>query len=197
MRRAPSSPRLEPRRSESAVILTLMLSAVLLASAIVLLDAAGPAKEVAKARLLAHDDDFGANYLPLLDGIVTARFIYTGIGYLVLAAAFAGLAIASRIGPRWSVVALGVLCIVGTIGVLFLTVARAGADLPVGSGHYDILMGWLKEAAPPWFVPTETVPALATFFGLPAVGILLIHRHLRNAEAAGRSVHPDAVTPFG
>lgn len=196
MRRS-SSPRLKPKRSESAVILTLTLSAALLASGIVLLDAAGPAHESVKARLLARDDDFGANYLPLLDGIVTERFIHTGIGYLVLAAAFAGLAIASRIGPRWSVVALGVLCIVGTIGVLFLTVARAATDLPVGSSDYDRLMDWLEAAAPAWFAPTETVPALATIFGLPAVGALLIHRHFRNAGTFERHTRANAPVPFG
>lgn len=196
--RRPSSPRVEPRRSESAVILALTLSVVLLAGAIVLLDAAGPAHESAEARLLAYDDDFGAAYLPLLDEIVTWRFIYMGLGYLVLAAAFAGLAIASRIGPRWSVIALGVLCILGTIGVLGFTMLRAVADIPaIGSGEYDVLVGWLKDAAPPWFEPTETIPAFAPFFGLPAVGLLLIHRHYRNSGTLERHTRASAPVPFG
>lgn len=192
MRRPSSSPRLEPQRSEAAIILSLTLAAILLACAVVLLDAAGPARD-SVAAILRGNVDFGVNYLPDLDRIVGVRFIFSGVLYLVLAVAFAALAVASRIGPRWSVVALGVFCMVGTLAVLYLTVAQG-----LGRGFVDYeLRSMLQSAAPPWFAPTEGIPAPATLFGLPLVGILLIRTHLRNSEAAGHSVHPDAMRRFG
>jgi hypothetical protein len=184
MRRTQRPLRPKPNRSGSAVILSFSLAAVLLACAVVLLDAAGPARD-SVAEILRGNGDFGVNYLPDLDYIVGVRFVFSGVLYLVLAVAFAALAVASRIGPRWSVVALGVFCMAGTLVVLYLTLIRGlGRNFP----YYE-LVSMLKSAAPPWFAPTEGIPALATFFGLPLVGILLINRHLRNSDGA---TSPDA-----
>jgi hypothetical protein len=196
MRRAPRSPLVEPRRSESAIILALTLAAVLLLCAVVILDAAGPAKAYAEG-ILRKNDDFGVNYLPDLEAAVALRFVYPAILCLFLAGVLVALAFASRSGPRWSVIALGLLCGLGVLALLYVTLVRLAVGLPGGGYAMGELMTWLKDAAPPWFAPTEGIPTLAAVFGLPAVGILLIHRHLRNAEAAGRSVHPDAVKPFG
>ncbi|RRS01724.1 hypothetical protein [Glycomyces terrestris] len=181
MSRNPSTPQPKPNRSESAVILSFTLAAILLAYAIVLLDAAGPARD-AVAEILKHGDDFGVNYLPDLDFIVGVRFVFSGVLYLVLAVAFAALAVASRIGPRWSVVALGVFCMVGTLVVLYLTVAQGLSRSFVG---YE-LTRMLHSAAPPWVALTDGMPALTTLFGLPLVGILLIRQHLRNADLSHR-----------
>ncbi|GAA2147294.1 hypothetical protein [Glycomyces algeriensis] len=179
MRRLPSPPRPKPNRSESAVILSFTLAVILLACAVVLFDAAGPAKE-SVAAILMRGEVFGANYLPDLDYIVGLRFIFSGVLYLVLAIAFGALAVASRIGPRWSVVALGVLCMVGTLVILYLTVAQS---LSRSFVYYE-LREMLQSAAPPWLAPTEGIPPLVTLFGLPLVGILLINRHLRNSATA-------------
>jgi len=176
MSRLPSPLELKPNRSESAVILSFTLAAILLACAIVLLDAAGPARD-SVAAILRRNDDFGVNYLPDLDFIVGVRFVFSGVLYFVLAVAFAALAVASRIGPRWSVVALGVFCMVGTLAVLYLFVAQGLGRSFVG---YEF-RSMLKSAAP-WVAATEGIPELATLFGLPLVGILLINQHLRNSD---------------
>jgi hypothetical protein len=177
MSRLPSPPQPKPNRSESAVILSFTLAVILLACAVVLLDAAGPARD-SVAEILKGNEDFGVNYLPDLDFIVGVRFVFSGVLYLVLAVAFAALAIASRIGPRWSVVALGVFCMVGTLVILYLAVAQG---LGRSFVHYE-LRSMLQSAAPPWVAATEGIPELATLFGLPLVGILLINRHLRNSD---------------
>jgi hypothetical protein len=183
MNRLSRPARPKPNRSGSAVILSFTLAAILLACAVFLLDAAGPAREAAAETLLDDNDDFGANYLPLLDAIVNFRFVYPAIGCLLLAAAFAALAVASRIGPRWSVIALGVFCILGTIGLLCVAVIRALADMQVGDYEYDELTSWLKAGAPSGFESAEEIPMLTTLFGLPLVGALLIFRHFRNPES--------------
>jgi hypothetical protein len=41
-----------------------------------------------------------------------------------------------------------------------------------------------SPSRPIWFEPATEIPLLATVLGLPAIGILLIRRHLRNAETA-------------
>jgi hypothetical protein len=177
MSRLSNPPRPKPNRSEAAVILSLTLAVMLLACAVILLDAAGPARE-SVAAILRGNDDFGVNYLPDLDFVVGVRFIFTGVLYLVLAVALAALAIASRIGPRWSVVVLGVCCMVGTLVVLLLFVAQGLERSYVG---YEF-RSMLKSAAPLWVAATEGLPELVTLFGLPLVGILLIRRHGRNSN---------------
>lgn len=183
MNRLPNRPRPKPNRSESAVILSFSLAAILLACAVFLLDASGPARDSAAATLLADDGDFGSNYLPQLDAIVNFRFVYPAVGCLLLAAAFAALAVASRTGPRWSVIALGVCCILGTIGLVFVAVIRLMVDIPIGDYEYDELTSWLKAGAPSGFESAEEIPMLTTLLGLPLVGALLIFRHLRNPES--------------
>jgi hypothetical protein len=196
MRRAQSSPRPEPRRSEAAIILALTLSAVLLVCAVVILHAAGPAKAYAEGILL-KGEDFGVNYLPDLEVVVDLRFIYPGMLCLFLAGALVALALASRSGPRWSVVTLGLLCGLGTLALLYVALVRVSVGLPGGNFAVGELMSWMKDAAPSLFAPIEGIPVLATVFGLPTIGMLLITQHLRNVEASGRSVHPDAMRGFG
>jgi hypothetical protein len=184
VRRPSNSPRLQPQRSQAAIILALTLSAVFLVCAVVMLDAAGPARESAKANLLAGDDDFGVNYLPELEAAVNLEFVYPAVLCLFLATALAALAFASRSGPRWSIITLGVLCELATVVFLYLAVVQLSVGLPGGGYAFGELTSWLKEAAPPWFAPTEGIPVLATVFGLPAIGVLLIIGHYNKPETA-------------
>jgi uncharacterized membrane protein len=197
MRRPSSTPRLEPRRSQAAIILALTLAAVLLAWAVALLDLSGSANAATAEFLGGVDPDSADVYPPIIDWTVRFLILYPGIVCLVLAATFTALALASRFGPRWSVVTTGLVCAVGTLVLIGLAVIRGMAGLRVGDIDYFIVYMWLKDMSASVFETSTEIPLLATVIGLPAVGILLIHRHLRNAEAAGRSVHPDAVTPFG
>jgi hypothetical protein len=58
------------------------------------------------------------------------------------------------------------------------------AGMRVGGLEYYLVFMWLKEMGASWFDPAMELPLLATVIGLPAVGILLIRRHLRDAETA-------------
>ncbi|MDN3243092.1 hypothetical protein [Glycomyces tritici] len=183
MNRLASPPRPKPNRSESAVILSFSLAVILLACAVFLLDAAGPARDAAAETLLDDNDDFGASYLPQLDAIVNFRFVYPAVGCLLLAAAFTALAVASRIGPRWSVIVLGVFCAVGALGLVMVAALRLMVDIPIGDYEYDELTSWLKAGAPSGFESAEEIPVLTTLFGLPLIGALLTLGHHRNRES--------------
>jgi hypothetical protein len=187
MRRPSSSLRSEPQRSRSAIVLSLAVSATLIGCAIFLLDIAGPTRKAAAA-VLYDGQDFGVNYLPDLEAAVAFRFVYPGFACLFLAAAFAALALAAHSGPRWTVVALGVLCGLGTAFLLYLAVLRFFGDFSVGDHIYDAIMDLLKWAAPEDFNGVEEIPALATLFGLPTIGLLLIIGHYAKDETAHRRV---------
>ena len=181
MRRPPSPPRTGPQRSRSAILLSLAVSATLLACGVFLLDIAGPTRNAA-AEVLYDGQDFGVNYLPDLEAAVAFRFVYPGFACLFLAAAFAALALAAHSGPRWTVVALGVLCGLGTAFLLYLAVLRFFGDFSVGDYIYDAIMDLLKWAAPEEFNRAEEIPALVTLFGLPTIGLLLIIGHYSQTD---------------
>lgn len=197
MRRPSSSPRLEPRRSEAAITLALTLAVILLGWAVALLDLSGSANAATAEFLGGVDPDSADVYPPVIDWTVRVLILYPGIVCLVLAATFTALALASRFGPRWSVVTTGIVCAAGTFVLIGLAVLRGLAGLRVGDIDYFIVYMWLKDMSAIVFEASTELPLLATVIGLPTVGILLIRTHLRNEEAAGRSVHPDAAMPFG
>jgi uncharacterized membrane protein len=184
MRRPPSPPRLEPRRSEAAITLALTLAALLLACATALLDLSGSANAATAEFLRGIGPDSADEYPPIIDWAVRFLLVYPGIMCLILAATFTALAFASRFGPRWSVVATGFACAAGTFALLSLAVIRVMAGMRVGDLEYYLVFMWLKEMGASWFDPAMELPLLATVIGLPAVGILLIRRHLRDAETA-------------
>jgi uncharacterized membrane protein len=196
MRRPPSSARLEPRRSEAAVSLALTLAAMLLVCAVVLLDLSGSANAATAAFLRGIDPDSADEYPPIIDWAVRVLLLYPGIVCLVLAAAFTALAFASRFGPRWSVVTTGVACAAGTFVLLGLAALRAAAGMRIGDFEYFAVYMWLKEMSATWFAFATEIPLLATVLGLPAVGILLIRRHLRDVDSADRRARAGAPAPF-
>jgi hypothetical protein len=54
----------------------------------------------------------------------------------------------------------------------------------VGDLEYFTVFMRIRDMSSSWFDPATEIPLLAAVLGLPAVGILLIRRHLRNAETA-------------
>ena len=89
------------------------------------------------------------------------------------------------------------LCGFGSFALLYVAVIRELFNFPGANYAVGELLTILKNAAPSGFAPMEGIPVLAMVFGLPAVGILLIHRHERNAKASAASSAPtqDAMRP--
>ncbi|SDD36785.1 hypothetical protein [Glycomyces harbinensis] len=169
-----------PRRSLAATWLALMVAGVSLVCAAAAWAAASPAQADAAARLLDRDDEFARHYLLQLDQIVQFRFLDLAIAYLAGAVLFTALAVAVRIGPRWSVVATGSLSAAGVLIIAWFAIGRVLAGLPpVGDWGYDEIAPMLMEGAPAWFGTAEQLPLLAAFAGLPLILVLLFIGHIR------------------
>ncbi|MEU6860209.1 hypothetical protein AB0B28_15215 [Glycomyces sp. NPDC046736] len=169
-----------PRRSLVVVYVSSFMAAAMLVSSLVWLNVAGPARADAATRLLSDPSPFeGEYYLQNLDALARLWFLYPGLTYLGLAAAFAALALAVRIGPRWSIIAAASLVALGLAHDLGLWMRRVLTDIADMPGHQ--LNGWLAEAAPSWFLTSQGLPTLATAAGLAFVALFLIVSHLRSS----------------
>lgn len=167
-----------PNRSESAVILAATLAVVLLSGGILLLDAFDAASAAAPEYLSSRDPESANQFQLVVHWALHAMLLYPAIVCLFLAGTFTALAVASRIGPRWTVVASGITCAVGTFVLMVLFVVRSMTGV-ANYIDYEVHM-WLKEEAATWFQFSLEYPLLVTVIGLPTVGVLLIHRHLKN-----------------
>lgn len=170
-----------PRRSRVAAWLAVAVAAVSLLCAALAWAAASPARSGAAARLLDRDDGLAEYHLLLLDEIVRFRFHDLAVAYLAVAVLFAALAVAVRIGPRWSVVLIGTLSATGVLIVAWVGFARLLTGIPPLAGWSgEDLLPLLAETTPAWFLTAEQLPLLATFAGLPIILALLVVGHFRS-----------------
>jgi hypothetical protein len=185
-----TGPRPVPRRSLTATWLALIVAGVSLTCAVAAWAAASPARAGAAARLLDRDDEFAELSLLRLDEVVQFRFLDLAIAYLAVAVLFAALAVAVRIGPRWSVVLTGSLSAAGALIIAWVGLARLAAGLrPVGAWGRDELSPLLVEGAPAWFGPAQQLPLLAILAGLPLILALLAAGHFRARAHRGTDGH--------
>lgn len=170
-----------PRRSLVATWLAIAVAGVSLLCAFAAWSAASPARTEAAARLLDRNDAFAEYHLLRLDEIVRFRFIDLAIAYLAVAVLFAALAVAVRIGPRWSVVLTGTLSAAGALIIGAVVFARLLTGVPALAGwSHEDLVPLLAEVTPAWFVTAEQLPLVATYIGLPIILALLVVGHFRS-----------------
>jgi hypothetical protein len=180
-----------PRRSLAAFWLALIVSGVSLGCAVAAWAAASPAREGAAARLLDRGDAFAELHLLQLDAVVRFRFLDVAAAHLAGAVLFAALAVAVRLGPRWSVALTGSLSAAGALIIAWIGLGRFLHGLPaVGGWRRAEAAHLLAESAPTWFAPAQQLPLLAVLAGLPLILVLLVNGHFRT-RARDRADDPE------
>ncbi|THV24587.1 hypothetical protein [Glycomyces paridis] len=175
-----------PRRSLAATWLAAVVAGVALVCAVAAWLAASRTRADAAARLIDRDDDLVEYHLLRLEELVQFRFLDLATAYLAIAILFAALAVAVRIGPRWSVVLTGSLSAAGALIMARVGLGRLLDGLPqVGGWGQDELAPLLTEAAPSWFGTAAQLPLLATFAGLPLILVLLFNGYFRARAERG------------
>lgn len=175
-----------PRRPLAASWLALVVAGVSLACAVAAWAAASSARDGAAALLLDGGDEFAELSLLRLDELVQFRFLDLAVAYLAAAVLFTALAVAVRIGPRWSVVLTGSLSAAGASIVFWIGLARLLTGLrPVGDWGRGELAPLLMQGAPAWFGTAEQLPLLATLAGLPLILVLLVAGRARARAERG------------